>query len=161
WAERLHLLPTLWFRNTWTAEPGSPRPVLELDGDAIRAEHPTLGTYVLQTPPGGVPLFCENETNAPRIFGAEPTTPDAKDGIHDPVLCGHQTVSPALCGTKAAWWYQADVAPGQAVELRLRLREQSGCSSAEFETTMRGRQEEADEFYAAIAPADISPDEAL
>src|SRR5262249_20669526 len=68
--ERLHLLPTLWFRNSWVPD-GTARPSLTLDGGAIRAEHETLGIYRLEASGEATPLFCENETNVPRIHGGD------------------------------------------------------------------------------------------
>ena len=67
-------------------------------------------------------LFCENETNAPRIFGSPATTPYPKDGINDHVVRGAATVNPAGTGTKAAAWYRLEVGPGETAEIRLRLR---------------------------------------
>jgi hypothetical protein len=170
--DRLHLLPTLWFRNTWVSDPGSPRPLLELDGGMIRAEHETLGTYVLEASAMGDeaprPLFCENETNYERIYGAEATSPYPKDGINDHVVGGASTVSPEPAGTKAAWWYAADVAPGETVEVRLRLRDAAApdtvgrqWAGAAFDTVVAARQAEADAFYATLTPSDASSDEAL
>ena len=98
-AATLHVLPTLWFRNTWAWDPSLPPPTLTADGDSIRAAHPELGDYLVEldaAPDGSRPdlLFCENETNAPRIFGTDPTTPYPKDGINDHLVHGAATVNP-------------------------------------------------------------------
>ena len=69
-----------------------------------------------------MPLFCENETNLARLYGAAPITPYPKDGINDHVIHGAATVNPDQRGTKCAFWYQLTVAPGETAELRLRLR---------------------------------------
>ena len=69
-----------------------------------------------------MPLFCENETNLSRLFGAAPITPYPKDGINDHVIHGAATVNPDQRGTKCAFWYRLTVAPGETAELRLRLR---------------------------------------
>ncbi len=101
----LRVLPTLWFRNTWswgTAEPG---PRLCRDQAAhpvIRAEHHELGRFYLHAQPGADLLFCENETNAARLWQAGSTTRFPKDGIGDYLLHGAATVNPDGEGTKAA-----------------------------------------------------------
>jgi mannosylglycerate hydrolase MGH1-like protein len=124
----LHVLPTAWFRNTWSWDEGALRPSLAAAGDAsVAVGHPFLGSLELTAGPGpdGVApslLFCENETNVQRLFGAEPVTPYPKDGINDHVIGGTPTVNPAGTGTKCAFWYQVTVPPGATAELRLRLR---------------------------------------
>ena len=124
----LHVLPTAWFRNTWSWDESEPRPALAAAGDsAVAVEHPFAGPLELIAgpgPDGSAPrlLFCENETNTSRLFGAEPVTPYPKDGINDHVVSGAATVNPAGQGTKCAFWYQVTVLPGETVELRLRLR---------------------------------------
>jgi hypothetical protein len=158
--ERIHLLPTLWFRNDWSWDGARPRPLLELADGAIRATHSTLGTYVLEASGGATPLFCENETNTARLHGAQPITPFPKDGINDHVIAGAPTVAPEQRGTKAAWWYQADVAPGETFEIELRLREAGAPASVSFDTVLSERRAEADEFYATLTPGDATPDEA-
>ena len=113
-------------------------------------------------------LFCENETNLARLYGAAAVTPYPKDGINDHVIHGAATVNPAGDGTKCAFWYQVTVPAGGTVELRLRLRpapkgRRSAADplGAEFTQVMAERRAEADEFYAELTPADASADEAL
>jgi hypothetical protein len=124
----LHVLPTAWFRNTWSWDDGAPRPTLAATGAAaVGIEHPFLGPLELiagrgQGGAAPVALFCENETNTRRLFGTEPVTPYPKDGINDHVVSGAATVNPAGQGTKCAFWYQVTVAPGAKAEIRLRLR---------------------------------------
>ncbi len=124
----LHVLPTAWFRNTWSWDHGAPRPVLAAAADAaVTIGHPFLGDLELTagTGPDGthpVPLFCENETNTQRLYGTACATPYPKDGINDHVISGAPTVNPARTGTKCAFWYQLTVPAGQTAELRLRLR---------------------------------------
>ena len=107
--EELHVLPTLWLRNTWSwdAEHIRARPGLRLGPEGIEADGGEAGSYefVAGDGPGGPPraLFCDNETNAPRLFGTAATTPYPKDGINDHVVSGAATVNPDLTGTKAAW----------------------------------------------------------
>ena len=159
----LHVLPTLWFRNEWSWEPGAQRPKIAArpDGESIEASHPEVGEYILDVGPGPDGqrpelLFCENETNAPRVYGSKPTTRWPKDGINDHVTAGADSVNPSRVGTKAAAWYEVAVPAGGSVELRLRLRTAGADSPGvdplgdSFTTTMRGREAEADEFYAEL-----------
>src|SRR4051812_11970294 len=93
-ADTIHVLPTAWFRNTWSWGDSEPRPALRATADgSVTIDHPFLGTLELTaaTGPGGVApqlLFCENETNVARLYGAEPVTPYPKDGINDHVIHG-------------------------------------------------------------------------
>jgi hypothetical protein len=140
----LEVLPTLWYRNTWSWD-GSPRPELRADGAAIVADGLTLlGSGSPE------PLFCENESNAPLLWGAPATTPHPKDGIGDHVVHGLETVNPALRGTKAALRYRLTVAAGELAELRLRLAPGRGDLGDEWERTFAQREREADAFYGEL-----------
>jgi hypothetical protein len=177
-ADTVHVLPTAWFRNTWSWGDSQPRPVLRASGDrSVEIDHPILGAMELvgaAGPDGAGPrlLFCENDSNVARLYGSDPLTPYPKDGINDHVIHGAPTVNPEAAGTKCAFWYRVTVAPGQTAELRLRLRPaasgRSGraASKAEplgagFEQVMAERKAEADEFYAELTPTSASADEAL
>ena len=180
-AETLHVLPTAWFRNTWSWDHDSPRPVLgaaeagtagTAGTAAVSIGHPFLGELELiadSGPDGTVPqvLFCENETNTERLFGAEPVTPYPKDGINDHVIGGAPTVNPERTGTKCAFWYQVTVQPGQTAELRLRLRPAKAGTArttafgAGFDRVIAQRRAEADEFYAELTPREATADEAM
>jgi hypothetical protein len=170
-ADTLHVLPTAWFRNTWSWDLGAPKPVMEAtNATSALVEHPYLGTLELLAdngPDGTEPalLFCENETNVARLFGAEPVTPYPKDGINDHVLHGAATVNPQRRGTKCAFWYKLEVPPGGTAELRLRLRPRGNAPKAafgpNFGRVVAARRGEADEFYAELTPATASDDEAL
>jgi len=166
----VHVLPHLWFRNTWTWGRHDPahRPSLTLHSDqgAVRAEHPSrLGEWWLTaastTGPdeaGGSPrwLFCENESNATRLWGpdATPTTDYPKDGINDHVVSGAATVNPAQVGTKAAAWFTLTVDPGATAEVRVRLsRGKPRGTGSRFDKVMAQRRAEADEFYDEVIPA--------
>ena len=124
-ADTVHVLPTAWFRNTWSWDTGAPKPMLAgAGGSVITAEHPFLGSLELLAGAGPdgtspVPLFCENETNLARLYGAAPTTPYPKDGIGEHVISGAATVNPDQRGTKCAFWYRLSIAPGETAELRL------------------------------------------
>jgi hypothetical protein len=171
-AAELHVLPTLWFRNTWAwSGDAASRPVLRADGDVIRAESAGAPAYELLAAPGPEgamprPLFCENETNSSRLFGTPGESRYPKDGINDHVVSGADTVDPGRTGTKAAWWYTVTVPAGQSVELHLRLRQTDASGAAPaaepfgatFDDVLRTREQEADEFHAALVPAGTPPE---
>jgi Mannosylglycerate hydrolase MGH1-like glycoside hydrolase domain len=172
--DTVHVLPSAWFRNTWSWDADAPKPVLTGAGNStVAIEHPFLGPLELiagEGPDGvgPVPLFCENETNLHRLYGIAATTPYPKDGINDHVVGGAPTVNPDQRGTKCALWYQLTIDSGETVELRLRLRPSTAGRHAGtanplgegFEEVVRRRRTEADEFYAELTPAAASPDEA-
>ncbi len=171
-AAELHLLPTLWYRNTWSW--GWPydekqRPQLkDATGKSppghktIHAEHESLGRYALECEAVDDLIFTENETNSERLFGTANAAPFVKDGFHRYLVEGEiGAVNPARIGTKAAAQYRRTVAAGGSVTIRLRLRESSAESEepfAKFDSVMRSRRTEADEFYAALQPASLSED---
>jgi hypothetical protein len=146
-AASLDVLPTLWFRNTWSWD-GSAKPSLHAEDGAVVAEHPEAGRFVLAGAGAPELLFCENETNARRLYGvAGPAYP--KDGIGDHVVHGLPTVNPALTGTKAALRYRLSIAAGETAELRLRLARRR----RDYDEQVRvAREREADDFYSALAP---------
>jgi hypothetical protein len=162
----LHLLPTIWFRNTWSWSQDAERPVLrKLDGDraAIALEHPDAGRRTLRADGAPALLFTENETNARRLFGVENSSPFVKDGINDFVVNGAEgTVNPIHTGTKAACHYRATVAPGTAMVIRLRLTpDQAGDRTpvgADFDEVFAARLRETDDFYNTVIPAGASDD---
>lgn len=172
-ADTIHVLPQLWFRDTWSWGRRHRRPVVRRvsrpnDSYTLVAEHWRAGTYHLDAAAGPdgeypTPLFCDNATNNAAVFGdgVEAIADYPKDGINDHVVHGSDTVNPAFTGTKAALWYQFEVPAGETVELRLRLWSPSegdqrdpAWASDHFENVMALREHEADEFYRAIAPPD-------
>ena len=177
-AETIHVLPTAWFRNTWSWGDNGERPSLRASGGgSVAIDHPIVGAMELigaVGPDGAAPqlLFCENETNLARLYGGAPITGYPKDGINDHVVDGAATVNPEQTGTKCALWYRLTVPPGQTAELRLRLRPAASgvpggaaaaadALGAEFTQVMAERRAEADEFYAELTPASASADEAM
>jgi len=163
----LHVLPTLWFRNTWSWGDDEPRPRLALaSGSAshpvVRAEHHQLGVFYLYAEPGATLLFCENETNTARVFGAEPATPFPKDGIGDHVLHGADTVNPAGEGTKVAARVRLVVPAGGQAAVTVRLTREAPDQTTEpfagADELIALRRAEADEFYEAITPPAVSDD---
>ncbi len=167
--DTLHVLPTAWYRNTWAWEIDASAPELRAPGGKARVEteHPFLGALEIvgdDGPDGEAPelLFCDNETNDVRLFGVTGRSPYPKDGINDHVVSGAATVNPARKGTKAAFHYRVTVAPGETVELRLRLRprESTGSPWTDFSGVVAARRGEADEFYGELTPPACSDDEA-
>ena len=157
----LHLLPTLWFRNTWSWKRGPTKPRMEGVPGRITAVHPVLGTRVLvcSGEAGGAEvLACDNESNARRLWNSDgPRWP--KDGINDHLVHGAATVSPDGVGTKVAFHQVLTVAPGESAQVRLRLAEQARPLDAGFDSVMAQRAREADEYWDAMAPAEMSPGE--
>jgi hypothetical protein len=172
----LHVLPTAWFRNTWSwsedpASAGAARPELAAGGDArVTLTHPFIGPMELLASggPDGAPpatLFCENETNVARLFGGTALTPFPKDGINDHVVSNAATVNPAGRGTKCAFWYKLALAGGTSAQLRVRLRPTAPDAAGDplgpaYTAVMAQRRAEADEFYAELTPSAASADEA-
>ena len=162
----IHLLPTLWFRNTWQAQPGGDRPemapITPVDGvTGIACRHETLGLRWLFC--GGEPglLFTENETNRERLYGE----PNRRSGVKDAfdrwvVQEEADAVAAAASGTKAAAHYVAEVAPHGSVEVWLRLTDrpvESPLADAVL-GQLALRQQEADEFYRNVAGESCSDD---
>jgi hypothetical protein len=163
----IHLLPTIWFRNTWSWGRQPSRPKLQrVDGSsAIAIEHAERGRYTLRFDGAPELLFTENETNRQRIFGLDNVSPFVKDGINDHVVnSATNAVNQAQHGTKAAGRYRVVVPAGESTVVRLRLTEGVGADSndigTDFDSIVRARQREADEFYANVIPDALSSDAA-
>src|SRR4029077_18631862 len=129
-SDTLHVLPTVWYRNTWSWDEQAAKPSLLAGGPArCLTEHPFLGQLEVlagAAPDGATPqvLFCDNETNAERLFGV-PNDGCPKDGINDHVVSG-ATSAERDHGTKAAFWYHLRVGAGETVVVRVRLRPPAG-----------------------------------
>ncbi len=160
----LHVLPTLWFRNTWSwGLPGREYvPGIRGKDGALIGEHRLLGRLVLAGDGSPQPLLCDNETNAERLWGKPGRSAYPKDGINDHVVDGKDTVNPDLEGTKGALHYLLAVPAGERVEIRLRLTltEDSPDLQDTFDHVMALRRAEADQFYASIIPASTPPEQA-
>jgi hypothetical protein len=158
----LHVLPTLWFRNTWSWGEKEPRPALQQAGEgAIRASHPQLGVHTLYCEGAPELLFTENESNAVRLWGQPNPSPYVKDAFHEYVVNGsHEAVNPVKTGTKAAAHYVLEFPAGGSKEIRLRLSVRILSNPFDkFDQTFSTRLEEADEFYEKICPRTLSEDE--
>jgi hypothetical protein len=163
-AASLRVLPTLWFRNTWSWWPDQPKPSLrEVKGDSgvgtIAASHAALGNYSLHCEGNPRLLFTENDTNNERLFGLPNAMPYVKDGINNYVVSGGQdAVNPNRTGTKAAAHYQLNVGAGATSMIRLRLSDAAVADpfGSQFDQIIEQRRHEADAFYQAITPARAS-----
>jgi len=176
-AAPLHVLPTLWFRNTWSWPDGGTRPELrgeKEDGHAVITARHTDPLFLESLPHctlrcEGAPelLFTENDTNTQRLYGTPNERPWVKDGINDHVVAGApDTVNPAQEGTKAAAWYRLHVPAGGSATIRLRLTAEGAPLPADpfgagHDAVFAARQREADEFYRAITPPSADEDRAL
>ncbi len=164
---RLHALPTIWFRNTWSWGRNLDRPNLhagwgaEPDVAVIEASHDLLGEYRLFCEGTGDLLFTENESNAQRLWGAPNRSDFVKDAFHDFVVHGRKdAINPARSGTKAAAQYCVALAAGETRMVRLRLKRISQMVSenvpaafADFDRCFSQRRGEADKFYDDLMPA--------
>lgn len=168
-AADLHLLPTFWFRNTWSwgcRHEGctlKPRMTAEKNG-LVRCEHETLGTFICAAETAAPLLFADNETNCELLFRSENTTPWPKDSFHRFVVNAESSaVNDLGYGTKAAWHYAFNLRGGETRIFRLRLSEETtqpaSFFGADFQTIVDARREEADEFFAARLPGVCSDDE--
>ena len=173
-AATIHLLPTLWFRNTWSWGWHDYRPSMRQfhgpDGQPIiEAQHVSLGHYHLYCEGAEGILFTENETNNRKLFNSPNPAYYVKDAFHDYVIKGDiGAVNPAREGTKAAALYRRTIEPGQTSVIRLRMGAIHHSTHvitsykvefADFDVIFKQRQQEADDFYAAVAPASLSEDE--
>jgi hypothetical protein len=173
---RLHILPSLWFRNTWSwgrmTEDTPVRPELRRTGEGeVKAEHATLGDFFWRLDPANAGdyhglLFTENETNRQRLFNVPNETPFVKDAFHEAVVGGRsEAVNAAGIGTKAAAHYESEIAPGKSWVLQIRLSEERQAPAVEqtfgdaFEQIFSQRRNEADFFYQKHIPYDPAREE--
>ena len=171
----LDLLPTLWFRNTWSwgwEHDDRTRPILKdissknkAPSKWIEADHAALGRYLLACEDADALLFTENETNTERLFGSPNPTRHVKDAFRTYVIEGRKdAVNPDHAGTKASALCHREVMPGESISIRLRLMRTNGNDLpddpfASFEKIFAERQAEADDFYADMQPASLTEDE--
>jgi hypothetical protein len=185
----IHLLPQLWFRNTWSWKNGAAKPELTVTNDgAIAARHHELGSYRLYCEGSPELLFCDNETNSRRLYGRSDAQGQFKDSFHEYVISGNKSaVNPQQAGTKAAAHYTLTVPASGSVGVRLRLSATNTTSSpsplngeragvrgetdrhrsspsdefAEFDKFFSLRRNEADDFYAELQKDIADPDTRL
>jgi hypothetical protein len=177
-AASLRVLPTLWFRNTWSRGENESRPLIRMDEQMKNASVASSfdlqsGNRFLYCEDGPRLLFTENETNSQRLFGTPNPTPYVKDGINEYVVNGKtEAVNPDKTGTKVAADYQLNVEAGGTQVIRLRFTRISphkldraypkddGAFGGHFDDVVRTRISEADEFYARLTPAAVGPEKA-
>jgi hypothetical protein len=163
-AADLHVLPTLWFRNTWSWAGNTDRPSMQRVGNAIKATHPKLGERLLYCDGKPTLLFTENETNTQRIFGVSNGRPYVKDGINTYVVHGRtDAVNPEQKGTKAAAHYRLTIQPGECQVVRLRLSDVAPGKNgpfSDFDDVLAIRHKEADQFYDTVIPRSLTADQA-
>jgi hypothetical protein len=159
---RLRLLPTLWFRNTWSWGDDAPRPVLQqVAPGSVRASHPELGNYWLYCDEKPELLFTDNDSNAQRLWGRENDSLYVKDGFHNYLIRGDSNaVNPAHTGTKAAAHYTLEVPAGGSSTVRLRLTSAPAADAfAGFESVFQQRIADTNEFYNRITPQSLTEDQ--
>jgi Mannosylglycerate hydrolase MGH1-like glycoside hydrolase domain len=163
----LHLLPTIWFRNTWSWGRDERKPNLQertpsdSDIEIIEATHEDLGTYRLCCERPEKLLFTENESNFARLWGVPNPTPFVKDSINDAVVQDRpEMVNSNQVGTKAAVHYKFTIPPNESRTIRLHLtkidNQRPSDPFAKFDKIFRKRREEADEFYSELAPSSLN-----
>jgi len=171
----LHVLPHVWFRNTWAWGRDDRVPTLrhidpaqQRDGSfrEIVAEHGWLGRYVLAADGEPDVVVCDNDTHDEALFASSSRTPYPKDGINRLVVQGDSAaVNPFGTGTKAAFWYRFDsIAPGATVQIKLRLVADAAPErpfGSSFDAVLADRRAEADEFYRSVIPSDTSSEDTL
>jgi hypothetical protein len=149
----IHLLPQVWFRNTWTWFHDAEKPLLEAVSDnAVLVYHPVLGAYTLWVDGNPSLLFCENETNVRRLFGMENSKQYFKDAFHEYLINSNTAaVNTSRRGTKCAAHFPLDIPAGAEVKLRLRFAASLAAPPfADFDKIVQARREEADDFYASL-----------
>jgi hypothetical protein len=158
----LHLLPTVWFRNTWSWEKDAAKPSLcQGKNGTVLASHGTLGEHTLQCEGNPDLLFTENESNVNRLWGQSNPSPYVKDAFHEYVVSGRQeAVSPNKTGTKAAAHCRFEVPAGGSKVVRLRLSAKPAADAfSTFDQVFAARLADANEFYDRITPGSLSDDE--
>ncbi len=165
--QTLHLLPTLWFRNTWLGDSNASKPILKVvqaddSLSVVEALHPSLGKRWLYCEGKTELLFTDNETNFKRLFGVENSSPYVKDGINNYVVNDEKTaVNPSKIGTKVAAYYILDICPRETVEIKLRLSDLANLEqpfNSHFDNIFQARIAEAEEFYQQITTSELNPD---
>jgi hypothetical protein len=171
---RLHVLPHLWFRNTWWRDPGAHRPSLRAwqgpGAWTVVARHSELGIRALRCHQAAGVLFTDNETNTQRLYGQPNAEPFVKDGINEYIVRGARHAADSEGpGTKCAARYVLEIPRGGSLAVRLRLFPDADggrgsgpdLETAEFDALVESRRREADEFYAALTPGRCDPEQQL
>jgi hypothetical protein len=166
-AATIHVLPQLWYRNTWSWESDEVAPRITVCRKGVATtHHPDLGErwFSVTSSTGDVPdqLFCENETNNQLLFGSANDSSCPKDGVNDYVVHGNSDAINANEGSKVAAYAFAALDSGETLTVTVRLApEELELPFADADTVLEVRKAEADEFYGNLAAADLSVDERL
>jgi Mannosylglycerate hydrolase MGH1-like glycoside hydrolase domain len=155
----LHLLPTLWFRHTWSWAGGAEQPTLTAEGTtAVRVEHSGLGTRFLYADRAVPVLVTGNETNNERVFGTPNETPYVKDAIDRAVVQGDwSAIDASGTGTKAAFHHVLTIPAGESATVRVRLTDSARTDPfAHFDEVLRARRDEADEYWADVLAGELT-----
>ncbi len=168
----IHLIPHIWFRNTWSWTPGNVEPpaITAVAGGLLADDthapplsgllHETrIGPRLLEVPPEAKLLFTNNETNNERLYGVPSRTPYVKDAFHRHIIHGENAINPEQRGTKACAWMRYDVAPGEAAVMVMRLAPPDNPSTRQPDNLLEERRHDADTFYASIHPPNASTEE--
>lgn len=173
-AAPIHIIPTVWFRNTWSwgrsGEGYTTKPELSaIDDNRFLLEHPHLNSFVFLADPRNTPtakkaLFTENESNKHRLYGGENKSRYVKDAFHEYIIHGqHKAINPELVGTKAGLLYTTTIAPKAHIQLCFQLKESAHprdeLFTKNFDDVFETRQDEYRTFYQNILPADVSSEE--
>jgi hypothetical protein len=163
-AATIHVLPTLWFRNTWSWNASVVKPSMErVNEKTVATAHPTLGRYLLEIPEAAPWLFTENESNLQRLWNCDNATPYVKDAFHEFVVQGNsEAVNPAMHGTKVAPYYVREVPAGGQTVIELRLRNEEDAPHrawVDFDKIFTQRTGESEEFYDSRLPSNLTEDQ--
>ena len=157
----IHLLPQLWFRNTWSWQPDSARPeIARTNRGVLTARHSEFGDYSFYADGNPEILFCDNDTNVRRLYGQNDATGYFKDAFHDYIVHGNPAaVNPQNSGTKAGMLHKLTIPAGGSKQIRLRLSKVSNQKPfSDFDSVFARRIQEADEFYAGLQDGIASAD---
>src|SRR5260221_980018 len=163
-AAMIHLLPQLWFRNTWSWKPDSIRPEIALSNrDVVIEKHPELGSYNLYADGNPDVLFCDNETNVRRLHGQNDATGHFKDAFHDYVVHGDvSATNPLSTGTKVGVLHRLTIPAGGSQQICLRLCKSNNKNPfSDSDAIFTQRILEADEFYAELQNGIATADERI
>ncbi len=159
----LCVLPTLWYRNTWSWGCGhegcTPKLSMHLNQQGmVEAPHPTLGTFFFSFEDSSEVLFTENESNLKKLYGGKNASAYVKDAFHNYVVNGDKgAVNPEMKGSKVAPLYRLKLKPGESRRIECCLFSAEEPSKEEFETVFSARKNETDRFYAAKIPSELDP----
>ncbi|GLR16100.1 MGH1-like glycoside hydrolase domain-containing protein [Portibacter lacus] len=153
----IHVIPQLWFRNFWKHNPRYSRPSITMSKDNEILSHSIRNGKYRFYFEGGIPLFCENETNNEKIYNTPNDIPFVKDGINNHIIHGEDSINPELSGSKCGVWYHEVVPANGEVVFKVRLSKKEKENAWEdFEDVFTERIKETNTFYDNITPKGIN-----